>query len=157
MSSIGAASAEDVSGLISSTRTIREDSRLVGDVTCTVTGAPCIAFGSGHITLQLRGFTITGQADAVNACSGAIVAGEHGISTNNQVDVSIQGPGVVQRFRAHGVFFTGTLLGRVEGITATTNCQSGIFLNATSSLIVITGNLSTRNGSTQPGAACGGI
>jgi hypothetical protein len=40
--SIGVASAEDLSGLISTTRTIRENSRLVGDVICAVTGAPCI-------------------------------------------------------------------------------------------------------------------
>jgi len=61
--STSAATAEDISGLITSTRTIREDSRLVGEVTCTVTGAPCIQFGSPHIELRLNGFTMTGQAD----------------------------------------------------------------------------------------------
>jgi hypothetical protein len=152
-----AASAEDISGIISTTRTITQDSRLVGDVTCRVTGAACIAFGAPHLTLRLNGFTMTGQADPVNACSGTLTAGEHGISTASQTDATIQGPGAVQRFRAIGVFFTGTLLGRVDGVTVSTNCQSGIQVNPTSSGITIVGNLATRNGTTNAGAFCGGI
>src|SRR5437773_5560463 len=96
----GVASAEDISGVISATRTIRENSRLVGDVTCTVTGAPCIQFGNSHIELRLNGFTMTGQADPVTGCNGASTAGEMGISTAGQSDVEVRGPGVVQRFRS---------------------------------------------------------
>jgi hypothetical protein len=153
----GTAFADDISGLISTTRTIRDNSRLVGDVTCTVTGAPCIMFGASHIELRLNGFTVTGQADPTTACNGAATAGEHGISSGGQSDVEVRGPGVIQRFRATGVFFTGTLLGKVEGVTATTNCQSGILINATSSKISIGSNVAVRNGSPQPGTACGGI
>ena len=120
----------DISGFISSTRTIREDSRLVGDVTCTVNGAPC---------------------------NGASTAGEVGINTNSQSDVGVRGPGVVQRFRADGILFVGTLLGRVDGVTTTTNCMSGIRVNPTSSRITLEANVSVRNGSTQPGLSCGGI
>jgi hypothetical protein len=149
--------ADDISGLISTTRTIRDNSRLVGDVTCTVTGAPCILFAASHIDLRLNGFTITGQADPTTGCSGAATGGEHGISSGGQTDVEVRGPGVVQRFRATGVFFTGTLHGKVEGVTATTNCQSGILINATSSKISIGSNIAVRNGSQQPGVACGGI
>jgi hypothetical protein len=155
--STGVASAEDISGLISSTRTIREDSRLVGDVTCTVTGAPCIQFGSPHIELRLNGFTMTGQADPTTGCSGTRTANEFGISSNGQADVIVRGPGIVQRFRATGVFYTGTLLGRVIGVTATTNCQSGIQVNPTSSQIVLEANVAMRNGSSDPGLPCGGI
>lgn len=155
--SSGAASAEDISGFITTTRTITQDSRLVGDVTCRVTGAPCIAFGAAHLTLRLNGFTMTGQADPVNACSGGRTANEFGISTANQTDATIQGPGTVQRFRATGVFFAGTLNGKVEGVTVTTNCQSGIQVNPTSSGITVVGNLSTRNGATDAGFPCGGI
>jgi len=57
------AHAGDIGGTISSTLTITEDSQLVDDVTCTVTGAPCIAIGAPKVTLELNGFTITGQAD----------------------------------------------------------------------------------------------
>ena len=148
-------SAEDISGLITTTRTIRESSRLVGDVTCTVTGAPCIAFGASHIDLQLNGFTMTGQADATTACNGLSTAGEMGISSNGQSDVEVRGPGIVQRFRADGVFFTGTLQGKVEGVTATTNCMSGIRVNPTSSRITLGSNVAVRNGNAA--AQCGGI
>ena len=151
------AHADDISGLITTTRTILQDSRLVGDVTCTVTGAPCIVFGAPRIQLRLNGFSITGQADATTACSGVITANEHGISTNNQTDVSIRGPGLVQRFRANGILFAGTLGGKIELVTVTTNCQSGILVNAQSSRIQVEGNVSVRNGSSNAGAACGGI
>jgi hypothetical protein len=152
-----AAYAEDISGIISTTRTITQDSRLVGDVTCRVTGAPCIAFGAAHLTLRLNGFTMTGQADPVTACSGSLTRGEHGISTSNQTDATIQGPGTVQRFRATGVFFAGTLNGKVEGVTAATNCNSGIQVNAASSGIAVVANLATRNGASEAGFPCGGI
>lgn len=153
--STGLASAEDISGLITTTRTIRESSRLVGDVTCTVTGAPCILFGSSHIDLRLNGFTMTGQADPTTACNGLSTAGEMGISTNGQSDVEVRGPGIVQRFRSDGILFVGTLLGKVEGVTTTTNCMSGIRVNPTSSKITLGSNVSVRNGNAA--AACGGI
>lgn len=151
------AHAEDISGTIVRTLILSENSRLVGNVTCTVTGAPCIAFGAPGIELQLNGFFLTGQADPTNGCSGARVANEHGISTNGQSDVEVKGPGVVQRFRAIGVLFLGTVRGRVERVTATTNCQAGILVNATSSQIRVESNVAVRNGSSAPGFACGGI
>src|SRR5204862_7632369 len=131
----GVASAEDISGLITTSKTITQNSRLVGDVTCRVNGAPCILFGSSHIELRLNGFTMTGQADPNTGCNGASTAGEMGISTNGQADVEVRGPGVVRQFRADGIFFMGTLLGKVEGVTTTTNCMSGIRVNPTSSRI----------------------
>jgi hypothetical protein len=57
------AGAEDISGTIAVTKVIIEDSRLVGDVTCTMTTTPCIQFGAPNITLRLNGFTITGPAN----------------------------------------------------------------------------------------------
>ncbi len=147
--------AEDLSGLISTTRVIREDSRLVGNVTCTVTGAPCISFGAPRISLRLNGFMMTGQADPTSGCSGVIQGGEQGISSNSQTDVEVRGPGVVQRFRADGILFVGTLVGKVEGVTVTTNCQSGIRVTATASRISLASNIAVRNGAT--GAPCGGI
>ena len=152
-----AAAAEDITGLITSTRIIRDNSRLIGDVTCIVPGAPCIQFGAPRISLRLNGFTMTGQGDPNNACSGAITAGEQGINSGGQADVEVRGPGVVRNFRSDGVLFNGSLGGKVESITTTTNCQSGIRVTATSSRVTITGNISVRNGSTAAGAACGGI
>jgi type 1 fimbria pilin len=71
------ADATVISGHISTTVTITEDSQLVGDVTCavplTASGAnPCIAFGADHINLRLNGHTIMGPVDAPiepNNCS----------------------------------------------------------------------------------------
>jgi type 1 fimbria pilin len=65
----GRAEATDISGHITTTVTITDDSQLVGDVTCTVpltaSGAnPCIAFGADHINLRLNGHTIMGPVDA---------------------------------------------------------------------------------------------
>lgn len=150
--------AEDISGLISTTRMIRENSRLVGDVTCTVTGAPCIQFASSHIELRLNGFTITGLADANTACGGTTAtATETGINSGTQADVEVRGPGIVQRFRGDGILFNGTLQGKVEGVTATTNCMSGIRVAATSSRITLGSNVAVRNGSAVANLSCGGI
>src|SRR5262245_23843630 len=150
--------ADDISGLISTTRMIRDNSRLVGDVTCTVTGAPCIQFASSHLELRLNGFTITGLADPATACGGTTsTAAETGIHSGAQADVEIRGPGIVQRFRGDGILFNGTLLGKVEGVTTTTNCMSGIRVAATSSRITLGSNVSVRNGSAVAGLSCGGI
>jgi hypothetical protein len=55
------AAATDIRGTISATLTITEDSQLVGDVRCTMTGTPCITFGGSGLTLKLNGFSLTGQ------------------------------------------------------------------------------------------------
>src|SRR5438094_6449363 len=55
--------AEDISGTVMRTVMLSENTRLVADVTCRVTGGPCIAFGSPNIVLGLNGGTITGKAD----------------------------------------------------------------------------------------------
>jgi hypothetical protein len=120
-----------------------------------VTGGPCIAFGAPNISLLLNGFTITGPADPATGCGGTSVGTETGINTNGQSNVEIRGPGVVQRFRADGILFIGSNRGRVERVTTTTNCMSGIRINPTSSEIRGEANVSVRNGhATNP---CGGI
>jgi hypothetical protein len=152
----GTAATGDISGTISSTLTITQDSQLVGNVTCTVTGAPCITFASSGITLKLNGFSITGQADPVTACGGSQTAGEHGVLINGLRGVVIQGPGIVQRFRAQGILITGgSSRVLVTLVTASTNCMSGIFVTGASSDNELEANISVRNGNAT--AACGGI
>lgn len=150
------ASAVDISGTISTTLIITEDSQLVGNVTCTVTGAPCIAFGASGVALTLNGFSITGQADAVTGCAGSQTAGEHGILVNGLRGVVIRRPGIVQRFRAFGIMLNGgssrVLVARV---TVSTNCMSGIFVTQASSDNELEANIAVRNGNAT--AACGGI
>lgn len=150
------AHAEDISGVIVRRLVLSENSRLVGDVTCQVEGAACIAFGAPGIQLNLNGFTITGLADPTTGCSGAAVANEFGIGTNGQSDVGIRGPGIVQRFRSSGITFVDSVGGRVEGATVTTNCGSGIFL-LRSSRVRVEGNVSVRNGVSAAGSRGGGI
>jgi len=147
--------AEDIRGTILRTLTLSETSRLVGDVTCQVTGAPCIAFGAPNIALNLNGFTISGLIDPASGCKGTSVGTETGISTNGQNNVGIRGPGLVQRFQGDGVLFLGTTGGWIQDVTTTTNCLSGIRINPTSSRISVESNVSVRNGNTT--ATCGGI
>lgn len=100
----GHAQATDLSGPITSTVTITQDSRLVGDVTCavplTMPGAnPCIAFGLDHIKLELNGHTITGPVTPPTGCSLPIDSKFGvGIEANGRTDVKIEGPGVIQKF-----------------------------------------------------------
>ena len=147
--------AEDLRGTVVRTLILSEDSRLVGDITCQVTGAPCIAFGAPNIVLTLNGFSITGSIDPVAGCKGTSVGTEIGISTNGQANVGIRGPGIVQRFQGDGILFMGTVKGWLQGVTTSTNCLSGIRVNPTSSGISVESNVSVRNGT--PTAACGGI
>ena len=148
--------ADSVSGLLTRTYVIVEDTDLAGDVTCDVTGAPCFSFGAPGVELRLNGFTITGKADPVTACAGAaLTAAEGGILTNNQNGVTVRGPGLVQRFRQHGVWVAGSRDVRVENLTASTNCGSGVFIAANSFGTLVEGTTSVRNGSAA--APCGGV
>jgi hypothetical protein len=151
--------ATDIGGTISTTLTITEDSQLVDDVTCTVTAAPCIVIGATHVTLELNGFTMTGQADPQTGCSGgpstfAPPAVEDGIDVDGQTDVAIRGPGLIQRFRDAGIFLSKSSGVTVKDVTASTNCTSGILVGGGSDHD-LSGNVSVRNGNSN--FPCGGI
>jgi len=150
----GSASAKDIGGTISATLTITEDSQLVDDVTCTVTGAPCILVGAPHVTLELNGFTMTGQADSQTVCNGGFIVDEAGIRVEKQTDVAIHGPGLIQQFRAPGIYLNGSTSVRVSGTTTSTNCLSGILVGGGSDHDLI-GNIAVRNGTAR--SECGGI
>jgi hypothetical protein len=150
------AEAAKISGNISGTMTITEDSQLSGDVTCTVTGVPCLDIVAPNVTLDLNGFTITGQGDPQTGCSGSGGSGnEQGIRILSQNGVTVRGPGIVQRFRNHGVVINASTGTTVTGVTTSTNCNSGIFLTGGASLSVLEGNISIGNGNLS--APCGGI
>lgn len=165
----GSAHATDISGTIANTLVLLEDSRLVGDVTCTMTNGPCITFGVPDIKLRLNGFTITGPAspDATpdpnnpaafcNATAGAPAA--DGIAIVNQTNAQILGPGMVQKFRRHGILILGTIgistKARVKHVTSHHNCFSGLLaVNMSDSLIE--GIASVRNANNSGPAPCGG-
>jgi hypothetical protein len=156
----GGAYATDIGGTISATVTITEDSQLVDDVTCTVTGAPCIAIGAPNVTLDLNGFTMTGPADPQVACVASPgvpiinASGEAGILVNALKDVVIRGPGLVQQFRNFGILVLNSTSASVKGVTVSNNCFSGVILVGGSDHL-LEGNVSVRNGA--PSAPCGGI
>jgi hypothetical protein len=155
--SVGSVQASDIGGTISTTLTITEDSQLVDDVTCTVTGAPCIAIAGPNVTLELNGFTMTGQADAQTACAGGTpTLSENGVDVESQTGggISIHGPGLIQRFRGPGIFLHNSTGVTVTGVTLSTNCFSGILVVGGSDH-QISSNVSVRNG--NPVAPCGGI
>jgi parallel beta-helix repeat protein len=128
-----AADATDISGTISATMTITEDSQLIGDVTCTVTGANCIQFGAPNITLSLNGFTMTGQG-LRDSCP-TNMAGENGISTNSQDGVSILGPGLIRRFRRNGIVVTGSS-SLVTHLVVASVCQNAISVQGSANGVV---------------------
>ena len=151
------AHAKDIAGIISTTLTITEDSQLVDDVTCAVTGAPCIAIGAPRVTLELNGFTMTGQADAQTACNGgsSTFPSEDRINVTGQADVAIRGPGLIRQFRGPGIYIRrGSNAATVRGVTLSTNCASGILVGGGSGHD-IRENVSVRNGNGF--FACGGI
>ena len=147
-----------VSGTITRTFSIVANTVLTGDVICAVAdGTACLSFAAPGVELRLNGYTITGKGDASTGCGGAVTNGEVGIHTNAQNSVVVRGPGLIQRFRHHGVHVGGSTDARVEGVTVSTNCGSGIFVQATAFNSLIQENTAVRNGASAPGLACGGI
>jgi hypothetical protein len=139
-----------ISGTISTTVTLTQDSELVGDVTCNVVGGPCIASGVPNITLRLKGFTMTGT---IPGCTPATSSND-GIDVLTN-DVTILGPGLIQKFGGFGVLLASVGGATVRGITVTDSCFSGILLaGATDS--DIEGNTSVRNAMGSEDNPCGG-
>jgi parallel beta-helix repeat protein len=161
------AAAEEISGTIALTKVIVEDSQLVGNVTCTMTTTPCIQFGAPNIALRLNGFTITGPANpddttTCNPTSGAPTS--DGISNgtsaaNSQPGVQIIGPGMVQKFRRHGILIVGaagvSTNVTVKHITSHHNCFSGLLTNGMTDS-VMEGIVSVRNAANSGAPPCGG-
>lgn len=150
----GSAYAADIGGTINSTLTIAENSRLIADVNCTVTGAPCLTFGASGVTLDLNGYSITGLGDPVTACGGGATGSEVGILVNALQNVVIRGLGVVQRFRNQGIQLTNSTGVTLTGVTMSGNCASGVIVVGGSNNL-IDSNISIRNGNSAN--ACGGI
>lgn len=146
--------ATEISGTISTTMTLSEDSELVGDVTCMVAGAPCLVIGAPGIRLRLNGFTITDAANTSIHCAGSIFS-EDGIQVSGQYDVAILGPGLVQKFAGLGISLLNSTKVKVEGVTVSDSCFSGIFLLGTTDS-EIERNVSVRNSIGSKGSPCGG-
>jgi len=143
--------ATEISGNISTTLTIYNDSELVGDVKCMVAGNPCIDFGASGIKLRLNGFTIT---EDITGCSSG-TSSQDGIDVASVHDVAIVGPGLVQKFGGFGIGIFSSSKVRVEGVTASDSCFSGVILVSSMDSDVAR-NVFVRNSSGSEGAPCGG-
>jgi hypothetical protein len=161
----GRTSAMEISGTISSTLTIYDNSELTGDVICTVMPTmagsnPCIAFGADHITLRLNGHTITGPVTPPTGCSlpSDSMFGV-GIAAIDRTDVKLEGPGIVRHFHRWGILIglTGHPSSRVavKGMTADHNCWSGMQTFATTDS-TFEKNTFVDDAGGSNGASCGG-
>lgn len=161
----GPTQASEISGTISTTLTIYEDSELAGDVTCTVPltapGAnPCISFGADHIKLLLNGHTITGPVSPPAGCSLPTDSMYGvGIAAMGRTDVKIEGPGIVQQFARWGILLVG-VTGQptqvtVKKVTVYHNCWSGMQTISTSESN-FEQNIFVSDAAGSNGASCGG-
>ena len=160
------AQATDISGTISTTLVIYDDSELSGDVTCavplTMPGAnPCISFGADHIKLRLNGHTITGPVTPPTGCDVPKPGAKFGvgIAAIDRTDVKIEGPGIVQHFERWGILIglTGHPSTQVEvkKVTAYRNCWSGMQTFSTSESNFEKNHFASDAGGSN-GANCGG-
>ena len=162
---VSANAASKLSGTITSTLTIFDDSELVGDVTCnvplTVPGAnPCISFGVDHIRLRLNGHAIMGPVTPPTGCSLPTDAKYGvGIEAIDRTNVKIEGPGIIQHFERWGI-----LLGlpghpstdvTVKKVTVYNNCWSGMQTFSTSDS-TFEDNVFVDDAGGSNGASCGG-
>ena len=149
--------ADRVSGVLTATFVIVDNTDLIGDVRCDVANnTPCFSFGVPGVELRLNGFTITGKGDAVTGCGGGAAMGnETGVMTNSMSRVAVRGPGSCNGFAVTECAVFGSTDARVEDLTVSTNCLSGVRVAATSFGTLVQNNTAVRNGS--PTASCGGI
>ncbi|PYU02110.1 MAG: hypothetical protein DMG38_01330 [Acidobacteria bacterium] len=162
----GRTRATEISGTISTTLIIFDDSELTGDVTCavplTLVGPnPCIAFGADHIKLRLNGHSITGPVTPPTDCDVPKPGDKFGvgIAAIDRTDVKIEGPGIVQHFERWGILIglTGhpSTQVTVKKVTAYRNCWSGMQTFSTSESN-FEENVFASDAGGSNGANCGG-
>jgi parallel beta-helix repeat protein len=156
----GQAAPGDICGPIAATVVITENSRLVCDVECQTVTTPCIQFGRSGIKLSLNGFTMTGPAAPPNlqTCetTGTFQPAD-GIQAAGLADIVIEGPGVVQRFRRHGIALPGVTRTVVKKLVSNQNCFSGIWLVGGSTHTLIEEVVSVKNSAASSFFPCGGV
>jgi hypothetical protein len=154
-----------ISGVIPTTLTLTHDAWLVGDVQCLqADNRACIEFGRPNIKLSLRGFKMTGPTNvpARSNCSSATEFGLEADGIHSKFDeVQIEGPGVVQRMKRHGIGLVGTATdplakAQVKKVTSHMNCFSGVFLFFNNETLVDE-VVSVKNSSNGEARPCGGV
>lgn len=159
-SSAGATAAQgEICGVIATTLTIVENSRLTCDVECLqLDNGPCINFGAPGIKLSLNGFKMTGPANPPANCvtTTQFLPADGIAATAGRNDIVIEGPGLVQKFKRHGMLLSLISNAVVKRVTSHENCFSGLQLaGATKS--VAEEIVSVRNAVASSLFPCGGI
>jgi len=162
----GDAAKKGIAGVIPTTLTIYENSELTGDVQCLQSdNGPCIKFGKSGIKLDLNGFTMTGTANEpprATCVTAAAFGAQEADGIQSRFDkVKIEGPGMVQRMRRHGIALLGTSADPVDKsvvkkLVSHQNCFSGIFLFFVNNTLV-EGVVSARNSANSEARPCGGV
>jgi len=163
----GAHQEGEIQGVIPITLMIYENSKLTGDVQCLQTdNGPCIRFGKPGIKLDLNGFTMTGPANEpprTNCVAGASFGAQQADGIQSTFDkVVIEGPGLVQRMRRHGIALLGASAADpveksvVKKLVSHQNCFSGIFMGFVNNTLV-EGVVSARNSANSEARPCGGV
>jgi hypothetical protein len=140
--------------------TITDNSRLTCDVECATVNNPCIRFGRSGIKLSLNTFTMTGRANppVLQDCvtTGNFIFAD-GIHATGVSDIVIEGPGVVQRFRRHGIGLPNVTRGVVKKLVSHQNCFSGVWLTAGTTETLVEEVVSVRNSAASSFFTCGGV
>jgi hypothetical protein len=135
-----------------------KNTRLMCDTKCETTVTPCFQFAAPGIKLDLNGRRVSGPAEPPANCETTLTfAPGDGIASFGISDVVIHGPGLVEKFRRHGIALTALMKAEVKKVTSHQNCFSGVFLAANVRETLVEEVVSVRNASASDVAACGGL
>jgi hypothetical protein len=135
-----------------------KNTRLMCDTKCETTVSPCFQFGAPGIKLDLNSHRVWGPAEPPANCeaTSSFLPGD-GIASFGHSDVVIHGPGLVEKFRRHGVALTGLMKAEVKKITSHQNCFSGVWLSINVRETLVEEVVSVRNASASSLFPCGGV
>ena len=135
-----------------------KNTRLTCDTRCETTTTPCFQFAAPGIKLDLNGRKVSGPAEPPVNCETTVTfAPGDGIASFGQNDIVIHGPGLVEKFRRHGIALTGLMKGEVKKVTSHQNCFSGVWLAANVTETLVEEVVSVRNASASAAFPCGGL
>lgn len=134
-----------------------KNTRLTCDTRCLTTTTPCFQFGAPGIKLELNGHRVWGPAEPPANCEPPAFQPGDGIAASGQNDIVIHGPGLVEKFRRHGIALTALRKATVKKLISHQNCFSGIWLAADVRETLVEEVVSVRNASASDLLPCGGI
>jgi hypothetical protein len=137
---------------------IVKSTRLMCDTKCETTVSPCFQFGAPGIKLDLNSRRVWGPAEPPANCeaTSSFLPGD-GIASFGHNDIVIHGPGLVEKFRRHGIALTGLMKAEVKKITSHQNCFSGVWLSINVRETLVEEVVSVRNASASSLFPCGGL